>query len=154
MASTVFHLHVLALDFCPYTCASRRLTLRKWWISWMTHRQIWIVHNGRFLPCPEKTRVGWPIVGTGNRRRSIVLPADLLHLSKLSYCLEFKFFLYLNQAVAEHSRDSFLFFLVTPSLNSFARELIQSDIRHNDVTKYLCNDAMRYFWLTKLIDES
>ena len=151
MASTVFHLHVLALDFCPYTCTSRGLTLRKWWISWMTHRQIWIVHNGRFSPCAEKTRGGWPIVKTGNRRRSIVLPANLLHLSKLSYYLEFKFFLYLNQAVRNTvvTLSDFFWYLRSklrpPSLNSFARELILSDIRHNDVTKYLCNDAMRYF---------
>ena len=150
MASTVFHLHVLALDFCPYTCASRRLTLRKWWISWMTLRQIWIVHNGRFLPCPEKTRVGWPIVGTGNRRRSIVLPADLLHLSKLSYCLVSKFFPTLHQVVGEHSGDSLRFLQMPITFTTTAilevGEWTASAWRGTTWRdKFLCNDERRYF---------
>ena len=48
-------------------------------------------------------------VKTNNRRRLIVLLPDLLHLSKLSYCLVSKFFLTLHQVVGEHSGDSLRF---------------------------------------------
>lgn len=151
MASTVFHLHVLTLDFCPYTCASRRLTLRKWWISWMTHRQIGIVHNGRFLPRAEKTRGGWPLskletVGDQLFCLQIYCTFPSYHIA---WNLSFSF-TWTKQLRNTVVTLSYFFWylrpkLRPPSLNSFARELILSDMRHNDVTKYLCNDAIQYF---------
>ena len=88
-----------------------------------------------FTPFGESNRLveATLIARDENCRQTIVLPPDLLRLSKLSNCLASKFLLTLNQAVEEHSSDSLRFVMIPMThvtsaiLEDLARELLLRD---------------------------